>query len=70
MAGKTCHALPWVEALGNDAVEQEHDVAHLVGYAEIDNLKIIVGVEHVKVLDNLGICDVSLTETGSLVEDG
>ena len=57
-----------VEALVYYVVQQHHHVCRLVLQAQVDDVKVVVGVEHVQVLNHLFICDVALTETCSLVE--
>jgi len=58
-----------VESLGDNTVEQEHDVAHLVFQGEVYDTEIVLGVEHVKVFEHLLQGDVALTIARHLVED-
>ena len=57
-----------IKPLIDNRVEQYHNIAHLIIYREVDNLKIILAVEHVQILDNLIISDVTLAERCSLIE--
>ena len=59
-----------VETLRDDIVEQYHDVADLVFNGEVDDIKIVLRIEYVQILNHLLVGDVPLTERGSLVEDG
>ena len=70
MFGQTLDEESAVEAFVDDIVEQHHDVADLVFQTQVDNLEVILGVEHVQVLNHLFVCDVALAERGCLVEDG
>ena len=70
MLGQTLNEQSAVEALVDDIVQQHHYVAHLIYYGEIDDLEVVLGVEHVQVFDHFLVGDVALTERGGLVEDG
>ena len=59
-----------VETLVDNAVEQQHDVGHLIIYRKVYQLEVVLGIKHVEVFDYLLIGDVALTERGALVEDG
>ena len=58
-----------VETLVDNLVEQHHDVGHLIINREVNHLEVVLGVEHVQVLDNLLVGDVALAERCGLVED-
>ena len=69
MLGQALDEQAAIETLVDDIVEQYHDVCHLVDNREVDNLEVILRVEHVQVLDNLLVGDITLTERSCLVED-
>ena len=69
MLSQTADEQSSVEALADNVVQQNHDVSHLVVNAQVDNLEVILGIEHVQVFDNFLIGNISLTERRSLVED-
>ena len=58
-----------VEATVDDVVEQHHDFHRFILKGEVDNLEIIVRIQHVEVFDDFLIRDVTLTEGGGLVKD-
>ena len=70
MFGKTLDEQASVEAFVDDIVEQHHDIAHLIIIREVDDLEIVLGVEHIQILNHFLVGNVALTERGSLVEDG
>ena len=70
MGSEAVNELTAVEAASDDLVEQYHNLRHLVGQRQLDNVEVVVGIEHVKVFDDLLIGDVALTERHSLIEDG
>ena len=70
MLGESLNEQTTVESFVNDIVEQHHDVTHLVLHTQVDDLEIVLGVEHVQVFNHFLVGDVTLTERGRLVEDG
>ena len=68
MRGETADEVSAVKSLVDDVVEQHHDVCHLVVKAQVDDVEIVVGIQHVEVFNHLIICDVALAEAGSLVK--
>ena len=69
MFGKPLDKQSAVEALVDNLVEQNHDIAHLILIREVDDLEIVFDVEHIQILDDFLVGDVTLTEGGCLVED-
>ena len=69
MLGQTADEQSTVEALVDDIVDQHHDVGHLVMQAEVDELEVVFGIQHIEVFDDLLVSDIPLTEGGGLVED-
>ena len=69
MLGQTLYQQTTVETFVDDVVEQYHDVHGLVLQGEVDNLEVVVGIQHVQVFNDLLVGDVALTERGCLVED-
>ena len=68
-----CQALNHVstiKAFVQYSVKDQHDFTHLILQGEVYDAEIIVTVQNVEVFYHLLIGNVSLTETGSLVEDG
>ncbi len=59
-----------LEAFADDVVQDEQDVACLATKDVVDDLEVIVVVEHVQVLDDVLVCDVLAAEAHHLVEDG
>ena len=70
MLGQSLDQEAAVEAFVDDSVEQHHDVADLVLQTQVDDLEVVLGIEHVQVLNHFVVGDVPLTERGCLVEDG
>ncbi len=60
----------WLEALADDVVEDEQDVAGPAVKDMVDDLEVIVVIQHVQVVDDILIGDVLAAETYHLVEDG
>ena len=69
MFGKPADQQSSVESLVDDLVKQHHDVAHLVIHGEVDDLEVILRVQHVQVLYHFLVRDIPLTERDCLVED-
>ena len=70
MRGQSVDKVASVESFFYNRVEQQHDVAHLILHSQVDDTKIVVGIQLVKVLDNLLISNVALAETCCLIEYG
>ena len=68
MLGQTLNQQASIEALIDNRVEQHHNVAHLIIYREVDNLEVVLAIEHIQILYHLIVSDVALTERCSLVE--
>ena len=69
MLSQTLNQQSAVKAFVNHAVQQHHNVAHLIIYGQVDNLKVVLAIQHVQVLNHLLVGDVALTERSCLVED-
>ena len=67
--GKTLNEQSTVETVVDDGIEQHHHLRHLVLERQVNDAKIVLRVEHVQVLDDLLVGDISLTERSRLVED-
>ena len=70
MFGKSLNQQTTVESLVDDVVQQQHDVAYLVVNREVDNLEIVLGIQHVQVFNHFLVGDVTLAERSCLIEDG
>ena len=57
------------ESLAEDFIESEHDVGDFAAEEVIDQLEVVVVVEHVEVGNGLLVGNVALAERGHLVED-
>ena len=69
MAGQSVDKVSTVETLVNHVVKQDHNVGSLILKSLVDDVKVVVGVEHIKVLDNLFVGNISLREAHRLVEN-
>ena len=70
VAGQSLDKQAGIESFVDDAIEQYHDVGHLIVNRKVDYLEIVFCIKHVKVFNNFLVGDVSLTERGRLVENG
>ena len=62
MLGQSLNEQSTIETLVDNLVEQHHDVCHLINNREVDNLEVVLRIEHVQVLNHFLIRDVALTE--------
>ena len=69
MLGQSADQMSSVKALGDNIVEQHHHVRHFVGQRQIDDIEIVLTVEHVQVFNHLLIGDITLAERNGLIED-
>ena len=69
MLGQSLNEQSAIETLVDNLVEQHHDVCHLINNREVDDLEVVLRVEHVQVFYHLLVSDVALTEGYCLVED-
>ena len=67
--GKALNKQSAIEALIDNRVKQHHDIAYLIINREVDDLEVILCIQHVEILDHLVVSDIPLTERGGLVED-
>ena len=70
MLGESLNQQTTVESLIDDVVQEHHDVAHLIINREVDDLEVVLGIEHVQVFNHFLVGDVALAERGCLIEDG
>ena len=70
MLGESLNEQSAIEPLVDNRVEQYHDVAHIINNREVDDLEVVLGIEHVEVLNHFVVGDIALTERSGLVEDG
>ena len=59
-----------LKALADDVIEDEQDIARVAAQDVVDNLEIIIVIQHVEVVDDVLIGDVFAREAHHLVEDG
>ena len=62
MLGQSLNEKTTIETFVDDIVKQHHDLADLIADCQIDNLEIVLGIQHVQVFDDLLVGDVPLTE--------
>ena len=67
---KAIDKMTTIKTVGQDLVEQKHDVGSLVFKGEVDDSEIVFGIEHIEVFYDLLIGDVSLAEGSHLVKNG
>ena len=70
MVAHAAHKMLWLKALTDDVVQDEEDVTRLAAQDMVDDLEIIVVIQHVQVVNDILISDVLSRKTHHLVEDG
>ena len=70
MVAHPTHKMLGFKAFADDVVEDEQDIARVTVEDMVDDLEIIVVVQHIQVVDHVFVGDVFARETDHLVEDG
>ena len=70
MVAHAAHKMLWLKALADDVIQDEEDVARLAAQNMVNDLEIIVVIQHVQVVDDILVGDVFPRKTHHLVEDG
>ena len=69
MRTHTADKILWLKAFAYDIVQDKKDIARVAMQDVVDNLEIIVVVQHVQVVDDIFVGDVFTREADHLVED-
>ena len=70
MSSQSADEMSAIESLVDYIIEEHHHLCHFVLQRKIDDVKIVLTVEHVQVLNHFFVSDIPLAERYGLVEDG
>ena len=68
MRSQSADEMTAIEAVVDDVVQQYHDIGHLVLQRQVDDVEVVLRIEHIQVVYHLLVGDVPLTEGRHLVE--